>query len=95
MVDDVAIAVNRSENDLWTTAVVCHDADQDEDGEPIGDPTETALLRTAQGAGVDKEAFTDVDTVGAVGMPDPSRDSALTPARGFVWPFPARVRNRA
>lgn len=52
-VADVTVADGRDEDELWTAAVVCNDADEDEDGDPIGDPTETALLAGAQAAGLD------------------------------------------
>lgn len=39
--------------DLWRVAVLCNDADIDPDGDPLGDPTEIALLLAAQERGVD------------------------------------------
>jgi Ca2+-transporting ATPase len=51
-VADVAVADGRDEDELWNAAVLCNDADEDEDGDPIGDPTETALLAGAQAAGL-------------------------------------------
>ncbi len=39
--------------DLWRTASLCNDADVDVDGDPVGDPTEVALLRAAREDGVD------------------------------------------
>jgi P-type Ca2+ transporter type 2C len=53
VVDDLHVAPGHDEDDVWRVAVLCNDADQDDDGEPIGDPTETALLAAAQRAGVD------------------------------------------
>ena len=38
---------------LWESAVLCNDGDIAEDGDPIGDPTETALLVGAEQAGLD------------------------------------------
>ena len=35
------------ERALWHTAVLCNDGDIDPDGDPVGDPTEVALLRAA------------------------------------------------
>lgn len=52
-VDQVELAEGHDERELWETAVLCNDADQDEEGEPIGDPTETALLTGAESAGLD------------------------------------------
>ncbi|MGM0385093.1 MAG: cation-translocating P-type ATPase, partial [Actinomycetota bacterium] len=50
---DVALADGVEESTLWETAILANDADISEDGEDIGDPTETALLRAAEDAGVD------------------------------------------
>jgi P-type Ca2+ transporter type 2C len=36
---------------LWVTATICNDADIDVDGDPVGDPTEVALLRGATDQG--------------------------------------------
>jgi Ca2+-transporting ATPase len=41
------------ERALWDTAVLCNDADIDPDGDPVGDPTEVALLRGAAEHGVE------------------------------------------
>jgi P-type Ca2+ transporter type 2C len=54
---DVALADGVSEQELWATAVLANDADIDEDGEGVGDPTEVALLRAAERAGVDWRAL--------------------------------------
>jgi len=40
-------------------AVLCNDADFDPDGEPLGDPMETALLRAAQDSGLPPTALRD------------------------------------
>ena len=40
-------------DDLWRVAVLCNDADIAPDGDPVGDPTEVALLRGAGDAGFD------------------------------------------
>lgn len=50
---DVALANGVSDQELWQTAVLANDADIGEDGDGIGDPTEVALLRAAERAGVD------------------------------------------
>jgi Ca2+-transporting ATPase len=42
-----------SEAELWEAASLCNDADVSPDGEPVGDPTEVALLEAAEAAGVD------------------------------------------
>ncbi|NCD19734.1 MAG: HAD family hydrolase [Actinobacteria bacterium] len=49
----VELADGVDESTLWETAILANDADISEDGEDIGDPTETALLRAAEEAGVD------------------------------------------
>ena len=49
---EVVTADGVDEDDLWTTAVVCNDADIDPDGDPVGDPTEVGLLRAAADRGV-------------------------------------------
>jgi P-type Ca2+ transporter type 2C len=42
---------------LWRTAVLCNDGDVATDGDPVGDPTEVALLTGAQAAGLDWRAL--------------------------------------
>ncbi|MCO8128499.1 HAD-IC family P-type ATPase [Acidimicrobiia bacterium EGI L10123] len=44
---EVTTADDGDEHDLWVTAALCNDADVDTDGQPIGDPTEVALLHGA------------------------------------------------
>ncbi len=39
-------------DDLWHIAVLCNDADIDLDGDPVGDPTEVALLHAAEEHGL-------------------------------------------
>jgi len=53
VVADVVVAEGRDEDALWETAVLCNDADIAPDGDPVGDPTEVALLRAAGERGVD------------------------------------------
>lgn len=43
--------------DLLRAAALCNDAGYDDQGKPIGDPTEIALLRAAADAGFDKRAI--------------------------------------
>ena len=43
-------------SDLWRVAVLCNDADIAPDGDPVGDPTEVALLRGAEDAAYDWRA---------------------------------------
>ncbi|MFP3914309.1 MAG: cation-translocating P-type ATPase, partial [Actinomycetota bacterium] len=38
---------------LWESAALCNDADVDEDGDPVGDPTEVALILAAEKEGLD------------------------------------------
>ena len=45
--------------DVWRAAVLCNDADIDPDGDPVGDPTEVALLLGAEEAGVDWRTLRD------------------------------------
>lgn len=44
---------------LWRAASLCNDADIAPDGDPVGDPTEVALLRGADDAGFDWRAVRD------------------------------------
>ncbi|MDX1619650.1 MAG: cation-transporting P-type ATPase [Nitriliruptorales bacterium] len=44
---EIALADGASEDELWESAVLCNDSDIDEDDDPVGDPTEVALLRGA------------------------------------------------
>jgi P-type Ca2+ transporter type 2C len=46
-------------SDLWLAAVVCNDSDIAPDGDPVGDPTEVALLHGATDAGLDWRALRD------------------------------------
>jgi len=39
--------------ELWRVAALCNDADIDPDGDPLGDPTEVALLEAARAHGVE------------------------------------------
>jgi P-type Ca2+ transporter type 2C len=50
---EVALADGADPAALWETASLCNDADVAADGDPVGDPTEVALLLGASGAGVD------------------------------------------
>jgi P-type Ca2+ transporter type 2C len=50
---EVALAVDADPRSLWETAALCNDADIAADGDPVGDPTEVALLLGASGAGID------------------------------------------
>lgn len=51
---DVILARQPGEaQDLWLAATICNDADVATDGDPIGDPTEVALLHVASAAGLD------------------------------------------
>jgi P-type Ca2+ transporter type 2C len=47
------------EEALWRTAVLCNDGDVASDGDPVGDPTEVALLTGAEAAGLDWRALRD------------------------------------
>lgn len=46
-VRDVELAEGADEEAFWRAAVLCNDGDIDPDGDPVGDPTEVALLRAA------------------------------------------------
>lgn len=48
-----------SPEQLWTTAIICNDADIAPDGDPVGDPTEVALLLAAGDAGIDWRSVRD------------------------------------
>ena len=50
---EVNLAEGADEEVLWRVAVLCNDADVDVDGEPVGDPTEVALLSGAGDHGLD------------------------------------------
>ncbi|MFB8123969.1 cation-translocating P-type ATPase [Streptomyces bacillaris] len=50
---DIVLAQGVDAQRLWETAALCNDADIAPDGDPVGDPTEVALLRAAQDAGTD------------------------------------------
>lgn len=50
---------DREEEDTWMSALLCNDADVDADGDPVGDPTEVALLLAAGGRGIDWRRIRD------------------------------------
>jgi P-type Ca2+ transporter type 2C len=50
---EVRLAEGADEDVLWRVAALCNDADVDVDGEPVGDPTEVALLHGAGDHGLD------------------------------------------
>jgi P-type Ca2+ transporter type 2C len=50
---DHVLAEGASAEQLWATATLCNDADVAPDGDPVGDPTEVALLLGAGDAGLD------------------------------------------
>jgi Ca2+-transporting ATPase len=54
---DVELADGADERALWVSAALCNDADIDPDGDPVGDPTEVALLRAANEQDVDWRAL--------------------------------------
>jgi P-type Ca2+ transporter type 2C len=41
------------ESEMWASAVLCNDAEIDEEGQVVGDPTEAALLLAAEERGID------------------------------------------
>jgi P-type Ca2+ transporter type 2C len=50
---ETVMAEGADEHRLWYVAVLCNDADVDPDGDPVGDPTEVALLGGADEHGLD------------------------------------------
>ncbi|HEX6425193.1 MAG TPA: cation-transporting P-type ATPase [Acidimicrobiales bacterium] len=50
---DSAVADGVDPGDLWRAATLCNDADIDPEGDPVGDPTEVALLNAASEHGLD------------------------------------------
>ncbi|MFP4615847.1 MAG: cation-translocating P-type ATPase [Thiohalorhabdus sp.] len=52
-VTEVALGRRGDPDLLWRAAVLCNDADVDPDGNPVGDPTEVALLHGAAEHGLD------------------------------------------
>lgn len=54
---EVAFAPGVAEEALWESAILCNDADIAADGDPVGDPTEVALLLGAQERGIDWRAI--------------------------------------
>ncbi|MDP9022369.1 MAG: HAD-IC family P-type ATPase [Actinomycetota bacterium] len=58
-VAEVVTADGADERRLWETAVLCNDADIDPDGDPVGDPTEVALLTGASSADLDWRRLRD------------------------------------
>jgi P-type Ca2+ transporter type 2C len=57
----MTVVAHDAENEeaLWRTAVLCNDGDVAADGDPVGDPTEVALLTGAEAAGLDWRALRD------------------------------------
>ncbi|MGM0818638.1 MAG: cation-translocating P-type ATPase [Actinomycetota bacterium] len=54
---EVVLADGADPEALWRVAVLCNDADVDLDGDPVGDPTEVALLQGAGEHGLDWRAL--------------------------------------
>ncbi|HEX6257385.1 MAG TPA: cation-transporting P-type ATPase [Euzebyales bacterium] len=54
---DLALADGADQRALWVSAALCNDGDIDPDGDPVGDPTEVALLRAAGEHDVDWRAL--------------------------------------
>ncbi|MFW7414162.1 cation-translocating P-type ATPase [Demequina sp. SO4-18] len=50
---EARLAEGADEDHLWHASALCNDADVDTDGDPVGDPTEVALLEAAGDAGLD------------------------------------------
>ncbi len=50
---EVELDEGADERQLWISAALCNDADIDPDGDPVGDPTEVALLRAGNEHDVD------------------------------------------
>lgn len=55
----VTVADGVDASELWLAAIVCNDSDIAPDGDPVGDPTEVALLHGATGEGFDWRALRD------------------------------------
>ncbi|WP_062135353.1 cation-translocating P-type ATPase [Demequina aestuarii] len=47
------VAEGAEDDHLWHASALCNDADIDQEGDPVGDPTEVALLEAAGKAGLD------------------------------------------
>jgi Ca2+-transporting ATPase len=56
---EVHAADGIDDDEVWRAAVLCNDADVAPDGDPVGDPTEVALLLGAAEAGLDWRAERD------------------------------------
>ena len=56
-VAELELADGIDPSELWLAAVVCNDSDIAPDGDPVGDPTEVALLHGATDAGLDWRAL--------------------------------------
>jgi P-type Ca2+ transporter type 2C len=54
---DAVLADDLGHRELWVTATWCNDADVARDGDPVGDPTEVALLQAASAHEVDWRAL--------------------------------------
>ena len=56
---DTTVADGVEARELWRSATLCNDADIDPEGDPVGDPTEVALLHAATEHGLDWRTLRD------------------------------------
>jgi P-type Ca2+ transporter type 2C len=69
------------DSELWLAAIVCNDSDVAPDGDPVGDPTEVALLHGAADAGLDWRALrNDHERVGEVPFDSATKRMAVATA---------------
>jgi P-type Ca2+ transporter type 2C len=59
---DFVLADGADREALWRVAVLCNDADVDRDGDPVGDPTEVALLHGAGSHGLEWRELREATT---------------------------------
>lgn len=82
---EVHCADGVDEDVVWRAAVLCNDADIAADGDPVGDPTEVALLQGATAAGIDWRAERDAhDRADEVPFDSATKRMAVV-VDGRVW----------
>lgn len=100
-VADVWLCDGVDAHDFWAAATLCNDADIAPDGDPVGDPTEAALLTGAGAAGLDwrrlREEPPRTDEISfdsaAKRMAVRTRSGLVVKGRAPDSPAPTRIRS--
>ncbi|WP_454166061.1 HAD-IC family P-type ATPase [Gordonia iterans] len=100
-VADVWLCDGVDAHDFWAAATLCNDADIAPDGDPVGDPTEAALLTGAGSAGLDwRRLREESPRTDEIPFDSAAKRMAVRPRSGLVVkgrapdsPAPTRIRS--